>query len=141
MLVALLALVAGLLLPAQARAGDEEVVAIEVLGNPSADTILVSWGGTLGSITAAVEAATEAGTEVAYVHLRHLNPLPSDLGETLARYKHVLVPELNSGQLSMLIRARYLIDAWSYTKVNGQPFKVAELTEAITSASRGENPS
>jgi 2-oxoglutarate ferredoxin oxidoreductase subunit alpha len=119
----------------------QDLPPIEVLGNPSADTILVSWGGTLGSITAAVEAATEAGTEVAYVHLRHLNPLPSDLGETLARYKHVLVPELNSGQLSMLIRARYLIDAWSYTKVNGQPFKVAELTEAITSASRGENPS
>jgi 2-oxoglutarate ferredoxin oxidoreductase subunit alpha len=68
---------------------------------------------------------------VAQVHLRHLNPLPHDLGEILARYDKVLVPEMNLGQLSMLLRARYLVDTIGYNRVNGMPLKAAELAEAI----------
>ena len=116
----------------------QDLPPIEIHGSPASDTLVVGWGGTQGSITAAIEAAEEAGVNAAYVHLRHLNPLPSDLGDVLSRYKHVVVPELNSGQLSMLLRAKYLVDAKAYTKVNGQPFKVSELTEAIIQASRGE---
>src|SRR5690606_3472834 len=67
----------------------------------------------------------------AQVHLRHLNPLPHDLGEILARYDKVLVPEMNLGQLSMLLRARYLVDTIGYNRVNGMPLKAAELAEAI----------
>ena len=111
---------------------------IEVEGAPGASTLIIGWGGTRGSITAALEAATELGHEAAYLHLRHLNPLPLDLGDVLSRYKTVLVPELNSGQLAMLLRAKFLVDARSYTKVDGQPFKVAELVDAIAKASRGE---
>jgi 2-oxoglutarate ferredoxin oxidoreductase subunit alpha len=69
------------------------------------------------------------GHEVATAHLRHVNPLPSNLGEVLARYERVLVPEMNLGQLSLLLRARYLVDAKSYTKVSGLPFKAEELQD------------
>jgi 2-oxoglutarate ferredoxin oxidoreductase subunit alpha len=68
---------------------------------------------------------------VAHVHLRWLNPLPSDLGAILGRYSHVLIPELNTGQLRMLIRTRYLIDAIGYSKVQGKPFSVGEIVEEI----------
>ena len=84
-----------------------------------------------GSITAAVKGARERGYEVSHVHLRYLNPLPADLGNLLRRFKHVLLPELNLGQLSMLLRAKYLIDIEPLTKVAGQPFKVAELQARI----------
>jgi 2-oxoglutarate ferredoxin oxidoreductase subunit alpha len=69
------------------------------------------------------------GHAVATAHLRHVNPLPSNLGEVLARYERVLVPEMNLGQLSLLLRARYLVDAKSYTKVSGLPFKAEELQD------------
>ena len=70
--------------------------------------------------------------DVAQVHLRHLNPFPRDLGEILARYDKVLIPEMNLGQLAMLIRARYLVDVVGYNHVRGLPLKAAELAEAIT---------
>jgi len=116
----------------------QDLPPLEIEGTRNAETLIVGWGGTRGAITAAIEASAEAGHPVAYVHLRHLNPLPRDLGEVLARYRNILVPELNSGQLAMLLRAEYLVDARSYTKIDGQPFKVGELADAIARTIGGE---
>lgn len=116
----------------------QDLPPVEIEGAPEAETLIVGWGGTRGAITAAIEATAEAGNAVAYVHLRHLNPLPPDLGEVLSRYRNILVPELNSGQLAMLLRAEYLVNARSYTKVDGQPFKVGELADAIAKTIGGE---
>ena len=115
----------------------QDLPPVEVEGAPGANTLIIAWGGTRGTITAAIEAAAKAGDEVAYVHLRHLNPLPPGLAEVLARYDNILVPELNTGQLAMLLRAEFLVNAQSYTKLDGQPFKISELTEAIARACRG----
>jgi 2-oxoglutarate ferredoxin oxidoreductase subunit alpha len=79
----------------------------------------------------AVERAQSAGKRVALAHLRYLNPFPSNLGDILARYKKILIPELNMGQLRMLIRSRYLVDAIGYNKIKGKPFTVSELYEKI----------
>lgn len=111
----------------------------EVDGPDGADLLIVGWGGTKGAITAAIEAIREDGHKVAYTHLRHLNPLPEDLGDILRRYPKVLVPELNTGQLSMLLRGEYLVDATPFTKVNGMPFQIAELVDAIEKTLRGES--
>ena len=92
---------------------------------------MIGWGSTYGPIGAGCRRVRKAGYHVAQVHLRHLNPLPKDLGEILARYDKVLVPEMNLGQLSMLLRAKYLVDAIGYNHVRGLPLKAAELAEAI----------
>jgi len=96
-----------------------------------AKVLVLGWGSTYGPIGAACRRVRKAGYHVAQVHLRHLNPFPNDLGEILARYDKVLVPEMNLGQLSMLVRARYLVDAIGYNRVRGLPLKAAELAEAI----------
>ena len=80
---------------------------------------------------AAVEECTENGQEISQVHLRHLNPFPGNIGELLGRFEKVLCPELNEGQLAMLLRARYLIDVQSFSKISGQPFKVGEIVDQI----------
>jgi 2-oxoglutarate ferredoxin oxidoreductase subunit alpha len=100
-------------------------------GAPEGDLLIVGWGSTYGSITAALRARVAAGRRVGHVHLRHLNPFPRNLGDVLKRYKQVLVPEMNLGQLVMMLRARYLVDAISYPKVQGQPFKQAEIEAKI----------
>ena len=104
---------------------------LEINGPPNGRLLLVSWGGTLGSVTAAIQEVREAGREISTLHLRQMNPLPRDLGEKLKAFDHVLVPELNDGQLCSLLRAKYLVDAESFSKVNGQPFKVSELKARI----------
>ncbi len=96
-----------------------------------AKVLVLGWGSTYGPIGAGCRRVRKAGFHVAQVHLRHLNPFPHDLGEILARYDKVLVPEMNLGQLSMLLRARYLVDTIGYNRVNGMPLKAAELAEAI----------
>jgi 2-oxoglutarate ferredoxin oxidoreductase subunit alpha len=96
-----------------------------------ARVLVLGWGSTYGPIGAAVRRVRRAGHHVAQTHLRHLNPFPRDLGEVLKRYDHVLVPEMNLGQLSMLLRARYLVDVVGYNHVRGLPLKAAELAEAI----------
>ena len=111
---------------------------LEVEGPDDADLLVVGWGGTKGTITAALEVARERGHKVAHVHLRHLNPLPRDLGEILQRHPRVLVPELNTGQLALVLRGEYLVDARPFTKINGMPFKVAEIVEAIEKTLAGE---
>ncbi|HEU5333277.1 MAG TPA: 2-oxoglutarate ferredoxin oxidoreductase subunit alpha, partial [Actinocrinis sp.] len=97
-----------------------------------AELLVLGWGSTYGPIQAGVRRVRRTGQSVAHVHLRHLNPLPDDLGRILARYRRVLIPEMNLGQLAMLIRARYLVDAVGYNRVRGLPFKAAELAQVIT---------
>ncbi|MEV7195394.1 2-oxoacid:acceptor oxidoreductase subunit alpha [Streptomyces sp. NPDC093510] len=96
-----------------------------------ADTLVLGWGSTYGPITAAVRRLRAAGDSIAQAHLRHLNPLPRNLGEVLARYDKVVIPEMNLGQLATLIRAKYLVDAVSYNQVNGMPFKAEQLATAL----------
>jgi 2-oxoglutarate/2-oxoacid ferredoxin oxidoreductase subunit alpha len=103
----------------------------EVVGEPEGDLLVLGWGGTYGAISSAVGNLQTEGFSVSSLHLRHLSPLPNDLGEVLGRFKKVIIPELNMGQLSMLIRAKYLVDAISCSKVQGQPFQVSELRERI----------
>jgi 2-oxoglutarate ferredoxin oxidoreductase subunit alpha len=97
----------------------------------AAKVLVIGWGSTYGPIGAGVRRVRKAGYNVAQVHLRHLNPFPNDLGEILKRYDRVLVPEMNLGQLSLLLRARYLVDAQGYNQVRGLPLKAAELADAI----------
>ena len=105
---------------------------VEVDGPDSGELLVVGWGGTKGSITAACEAAREKGMAVSQIHLRHLNPFPSNLGEVLSRFKKVLLPELSDGHLAMLLRSKYLVDVQMLNKIEGQPFKIGELLDAIT---------
>jgi 2-oxoglutarate ferredoxin oxidoreductase subunit alpha len=97
----------------------------------AARLLVLGWGSTYGSIGAAVRLARKAGHDVAQAHLRHMNPFPANLGEVLRRYDKVLVPEINLGQLALLLRGKYLVDVISYNRVRGLPFHAAELAEAI----------
>jgi 2-oxoglutarate ferredoxin oxidoreductase subunit alpha len=96
-----------------------------------AKVLVLGWGSTYGSIGAAVRQSRRAGHAVAQAHLRHLNPFPANLGDVLRRYDKVLLPEINLGQLALLLRGRYLVDVISYNRVRGLPFRAAELAEAI----------
>jgi len=104
---------------------------LELHGEGEGDLLVIGWGGTYGAITSAVQAMKAEGFSISSVHLRHLNPLPKDLGDLLKKFKKVIVPELNLGQLSLILRAKYLVDAIPLTKVQGKPFKVSELREAF----------
>jgi 2-oxoglutarate ferredoxin oxidoreductase subunit alpha len=108
-----------------------DIPPVEVTGDVDADVLVLGWGSTWGAIETACERVRTAGEKVAHAHLVHLHPFPPNLGEVLGRYRTVLVPELNLGQLVRLVRDRYLVDAKSITKVFGQPFTAAELTDAI----------
>jgi len=109
-----------------------DIPALEV-DDPSGEArvLVLGWGCTGGSIGAAARQVRSAGQAVATAHLRHLNPFPSNLGDTLRKYHKVLVPEINLGQLSLLLRAKYLIDVISYNQVRGLPFRAAELADVI----------
>ncbi len=104
---------------------------LEVTGDADADLLLVGWGGTYGSITTAVQRARKQGKKVAQVHFRYLNPMPKNTEAVLRRYKQILVPELNSGQLCWLLRAKYLVPAEGLNKVQGRPFLISEIEAAI----------
>jgi 2-oxoglutarate ferredoxin oxidoreductase subunit alpha len=92
---------------------------------------VVAWGSTYGTIYQAVKEALAEGYSVAHIHLRHINPLPGNLGELLTEFEAVLVPELNTGQLATVLRDRLLVDAIQLNQVNGQPFAVADVKAAI----------
>jgi 2-oxoglutarate ferredoxin oxidoreductase subunit alpha len=109
----------------------DELPPLEVFGEPEGKVLVVGWGSTYGSITSAVERMRDAGKSVSSVHLRYLNPFQHDLGEILTRFERVLVPEMNLGQLALLLRARYLVDAIPFSKVKGRPFKISEITARI----------
>ncbi len=96
-----------------------------------ARVLVLGWGSTYGPIGAGCKRVRREGLDVAQAHLRHLNPFPANLGEVLARYDRVLIPEMNLGQLALLIRGRYLVDAMSYTQVRGLPFRASELADVI----------
>jgi 2-oxoglutarate ferredoxin oxidoreductase subunit alpha len=106
----------------------------EVDGPESGDVLIVSWGSTYGAIRSAIRRLRERGEDVSHAHVRHLNPLPRNLGEVVRRFRTVLVPELNLGQLTTLLRARYLVDAQVVSKVQGKPFKSSEILDAIRKA-------
>src|SRR5579864_545293 len=118
------------------RAAKVEAIAQEIpdvvpAGDPDGDLLIVAWGSTHGAVTAALKAQREKGRRIGHVHLRYLNPLPRNLGEVLKRYRKVLVPEMNMGQLVMVLRAKYLVDAQSYSKIQGRPFKQSEIEAKI----------
>jgi len=95
---------------------------------------VIGWGSTYGPIGAACRRIRRSGRSVAQIHLRHLNPFPADLGEVLRRYDRVICPEMNLGQLSLLLRGRYLVDVESHTQVRGLPFRAAELAGVLQNA-------
>ena len=105
----------------------------ELFGAQDGDVLVISWGGTYGSVRQAVKTLSEDGCSVGHAHLRYLNPFPSNLGELITRFQTILVPELNLGQLVQLLRSTFLVDAQGYNKVQGKPFRVSELIEAIKS--------
>jgi 2-oxoglutarate/2-oxoacid ferredoxin oxidoreductase subunit alpha len=109
----------------------QEIPEVEPNGDLSGDLLIVSWGSTFGSITQAVKAQREHGRKIGHLHLRFLNPLPSNVGDILKRYKRVLVPELNMGQLLWVLRAKFLVDAVGLNKIQGRPFKQTELEQKI----------
>ena len=108
-----------------------DIPELKVTGPEQGDLLVVGWGGTYGSILTATERAQRKGAKVACAHLRYLNPMPKNIGDVLKRYKKVLVPELNSGQLRLLLRGMFLIDAVGLNKVQGRPFLVSEIEEKI----------
>src|SRR5438552_340997 len=109
----------------------QEIPELKVNGPEEGDLLVVGWGGTYGAITTAVGRTQRKGHKVAQVHFRYLNPMPRNTGEVLKRYKKILVPELNCGQLRLLLRAQYLVDAVGLNKVQGRPFLVSEIEEKI----------
>ena len=109
----------------------DDIPPTEVFGAQEGEILLLGWGGTYGAIRTVVENCVAEGLPIGHVHLRHLNPFPKDLDDILQRFKKILIPELNSGQLLQLIRSSYLIDAIGLNKVQGQPFHVFELHAKI----------
>ena len=92
---------------------------------------MVGWGSTYGPINRAVDNLINRGKDVAHIHLRHIWPLPSNLGQLLKGYDRVLVPEMNDGQLITVLRAEYLVPAEGLNKISGQPFKISEIEDGI----------
>src|SRR6478672_1081284 len=99
-----------------------------------ADVLVLGWGSTYGPIAAATRLVRNTGATVARAHLRHVNPFPSNTGEVLRAYKRVIVPEMNLGQLALLLRAKYLVDVQSHTQVRGLPFTATDLADVIHKA-------
>jgi 2-oxoglutarate ferredoxin oxidoreductase subunit alpha len=106
-------------------------------GHERGELAVVGWGSTYGPISRAVSNMRNEGYDVAHVHIRHIWPLPSNLGELLSGFDRVLVPEMNSGQLVTLLRSEYLLPAERLNKVSGQPFKIEEIEAAIRACFEG----
>jgi 2-oxoglutarate ferredoxin oxidoreductase subunit alpha len=116
---------------AKVEAIRQDIPNVMPIGDPEGDLLLVSWGSTFGAVAQAVKEQREKGRKIGHLHLRHLNPLPGNLGDVLKRYKKVLVPELNMGQLLWMLRAKFLVDAVGLNKIQGRPFKQNELEQKI----------
>ena len=119
------------LLCAQARspASPRDIPPLDVFGPEQGDLLILGWGSTYGVIRSAVERMHAEGLSVAHAHLRYLNPFPANTGDVLRRYRTVLVPELNLGQLAFLLRGTYLVDAVGYNRVKGKPFRIQEIVD------------
>jgi len=108
-----------------------DIPLVEVFGESTGKVLVLGWGSTYGSITSAVEKLQSEGKSVSSAHLRHLNPFPRNLGDVLAGFETVIVPEMNLGQLSTMIRAKYLVNAIAYSKVKGRPFQIREIVRKV----------
>jgi 2-oxoglutarate ferredoxin oxidoreductase subunit alpha len=115
-----------------------EIGPTEIFGPLQGDVLMLGWGSTFGSIREAARQLEREGHRVAHAHIRHLNPLPPDLESVLGRYRRVLVPEINLGQLVRLVRAEFLVDAIGFNKVQGRPFKVSEIVDRCRKLLRNE---
>jgi 2-oxoglutarate ferredoxin oxidoreductase subunit alpha len=109
----------------------QDIPLLEVFGEKTGKVLVLGWGSTYGSISSAVEKLQADGKSVSCAHLRHLNPFPKNLGEVLAGFETVIVPEMNLGQLCTMIRARYLVDAIPFSKVKGRPFQIREIVRKV----------
>jgi len=109
----------------------DDIAKTEVYGDDSGDVLIVSWGGTYGSCRSAVETLHEDGKSVSHIHLRWISPLPKDLGEIIIKFKNILVPEINMGQLIKLLRAEYLVDAKGLNQVTGRPISATRIIENV----------
>ena len=118
---------------------ENDIPELEVRGDKDAELLVIGWGGTHGAITEAVDKARSRGLKVARVHFRYLNPLPKNTGEILRRYKKILCPELNMGQLSKILRNEFLVDIESFNKIQGLPFKSSEIENRISKILGGNN--
>jgi 2-oxoglutarate/2-oxoacid ferredoxin oxidoreductase subunit alpha len=116
----------------------QDIPPTQILGAKKGKVLVVGWGSTFGAITAAVQNQQKAGASVSAIHIRHLNPLPPDLGDILGSFEQVLVPEMNMGQLLKVLRAKYLVPAVGLNKIKGQPFKIVEIENAIESLLKNE---
>jgi len=115
----------------------QDIPLLQVEGDPDGDLLVLGWGSTYGAIRAGIERAAQKGMRVAQAHLRYLNPMPSNTEAVLKKYKKVLCPEMNLGQLSWLLRAKYLVDVVGLNKIQGQPFKAVEILDGITAVLNG----
>jgi 2-oxoglutarate/2-oxoacid ferredoxin oxidoreductase subunit alpha len=111
---------------------------VELIGDREGELLVLGWGSTYGAILSAVQRARTAGLSVSHAHLRYLNPFPENLGEVLRGFRQILIPELNLGQLWMLIRAKYLVDAIGLNRVTGRPLKIGEIEAKIRELIRQE---
>jgi len=108
-----------------------DIPLVEVMGEKTGKVLVLGWGSTFGSISSAVERMQRDGKSVSSAHLRHLNPFPRNLGDVLAGFETVIIPEMNLGQLCTMIRARYLVDAVPFSKVKGRPFQIREIVRKV----------
>jgi len=108
-----------------------DIPLLEVVGPPTGKVLVLGWGSTYGSISSAVERMQREGKSVSSAHLRHLNPFPRNLGDVLASFETVIIPEMNLGQLCTMIRAKYLVDAVPFSKVKGRPFQIREIVRKV----------
>jgi 2-oxoglutarate ferredoxin oxidoreductase subunit alpha len=115
----------------------KKIPATEVYGEKTGDLLILGWGSTYGAIRSATEELLRRGYKVGQVHLRYINPMPNDLGAIAKNYKHVLIPELNSGQFNMLFRAKYLIDTKAFNQLNTKPFNVVDLIKVAEDTIQG----
>ena len=106
-----------------------DIPPLETYGAEEGDLLILGWGSTYGVIRSAVERLQAEGRSVAHAQLRYLNPFPANTGDVLRRYRTVLVPELNLGQLAFILRGTYLVDAVGYNRVRGKPFRIQEIVD------------
>ncbi|MFH0735990.1 MAG: 2-oxoacid:acceptor oxidoreductase subunit alpha [bacterium] len=117
----------------------KDIPLLKILGDEDAEVLVVGWGGTRGSISEAVKCLRNEGVKAAQIHLKYINPFPSNLGEILKKYKHVLIPEINLGQLASVIKSEYLVDVIQLNIMKGLPFKAHDIQNKIREILGGEN--
>ncbi|MBI3189799.1 MAG: 2-oxoglutarate ferredoxin oxidoreductase subunit alpha, partial [Ignavibacteriales bacterium] len=109
----------------------DDIPLAKVEGDEKGDVLVIGWGGTYGAIRTAVESKRKEGKSVSHLHLKHLNPMPKNLGEILFNFKNILVAEINMGQLVKILRSKYLLPMLSFNRVLGLPFKANEIEQKI----------